>query len=100
MSLLCWNCRGLGNPKVIRQVHCLVRVKKPRFVFLIETKVKSMKLQRLRCSIGFDGLFHVDPVGYSGGLVMFWKDDKEVQIVNFSQRHIMATITLTEEVFS
>jgi hypothetical protein len=32
-------------------------------VFLIETKVKSEKLQRLRCSIGYNGLFHVDPVG-------------------------------------
>lgn len=91
---------GAWEPQAIRQVHRLVRVKKPRFVFLIETKVKFEKLQRLRCSIGFDGVFHVDLVGRSGGLVMLWKDDREVQIVNFSQRHIMETITLKGEDFS
>lgn len=69
-------------------------------MFLIETKVKYEKLQRLQCSIGYDGLFHVDPVGRSGGLVMLWKDDREVQIVNFSQQHVTATITLTGEDFS
>jgi uncharacterized membrane protein len=52
-------------------------------VFLIETKVKSMKVERLRISIGFDGMFHVDPIGRSGGLVMLWKYAKEVQIMNY-----------------
>ncbi|XP_062167008.1 uncharacterized protein LOC133873303 [Alnus glutinosa] len=68
--------------------------KKPRFLFLIETKVKSDKLQWLRCSLGFKGMFQVDPVGHSGGLVFFWKFEKEVKIVNYSQKHVTALITM------
>lgn len=63
MSLLCWNCRGVGNSWTIRELHRLVKTKKPHFLFLIETKVKSEVLQRIRCSLGFVGLFQVDPVG-------------------------------------
>jgi hypothetical protein len=59
-----------------------------------------VKLQKLRCSLGFDGMFQVDPVGKSGGLVLLWKDDKEVEILNFSEGHVSALITLLDGDFS
>lgn len=42
------------------------------------------------------GLFTVDPVGRNGGLALFWLNSKEVEIVNFSLRHINANITMSE----
>jgi hypothetical protein len=30
--------------------------------------------------IGFDGVFVVDPVGRSGGLTLFWKDEVQLEI--------------------
>ncbi|XP_031104893.1 uncharacterized protein LOC116009862 [Ipomoea triloba] len=67
MSTLSWNCRGLGNPRTVREVVDLVSRKKPEFVFLMETKVGRLHAERLRVKLGFEGLFYVDNVGLSGG---------------------------------
>ena len=48
MSLLSWNCRGLGIVNVLKKI---IRLEKPKFVFLMETKsdVDWMKVIRDRC---------------------------------------------------
>jgi hypothetical protein len=97
MSLMCWNCRGVGRFRTVWEIHRLVKTNKPRFLFLIETKAKIGNLERLRCSLGFEGLFHVDPIGRSGGLAFLWNNNKEVEIVSYSQRHVSALITLLNE---
>jgi hypothetical protein len=63
-------------------------------LFLIETKLKNAKLQFLRTKLDFEGMFTVDPVGRSGGLAFFWKDSREVEIINYSLRHIGVKIRL------
>ena len=35
MSLLSWNCQGLGIVNVLKKI---IRLEKPKFVFLMETK--------------------------------------------------------------
>jgi hypothetical protein len=72
----------------------MVKDKSPTLLFLIETKANKERLQFMRCKMGFEGLFTVDPVGKSGGLALFWRNSKEVDIVNFSLRHINANITM------
>ncbi|XP_031120221.1 uncharacterized protein LOC116023364 [Ipomoea triloba] len=54
MSTLSWNCRGLGNPRTVREVVDLVSRKKPEFVFLMETKVGRSHAERLRVKLGFE----------------------------------------------
>ena len=49
-------------------------------------------MEVVRIKLGFVGAFAVDPVGRSGGLVLFWKDEKEVEIQNYSRRHINAVV--------
>jgi len=61
----------------------LVKEKKPKLLFLMETKLKTRSMQRLKHKFGFTGLFTVDPVGRSGGLALFWLDSEEVTIHNF-----------------
>ncbi|GLT72479.1 hypothetical protein SLA2020_444100 [Shorea laevis] len=94
MSLLSWNCRGLGKPRIIRDLCQLVEEKKPRFLFLMETKIRQNRMQIIRNKIGFASLLAIDPVGLSGGVAFLWKDAREVDIHNFSRRHISAIITL------
>jgi hypothetical protein len=77
-----------------------VKEKNPHFLFLMETKMRTEYLQRLRIKFGYEGLFTVDPLGKSGGLALFWKNSRELQIQNFSSRHINATVSLTGSVFS
>jgi len=40
----------------------------PHFLFLIETKVRSDYLQRVRIICGFEGLFMMDPLGKKLGI--------------------------------
>ncbi len=40
----------------------------------------------------FCWFFVVEPVGRSGGLALLWKEEKEVEIYNFSRRHINAIV--------
>lgn len=70
MSTICWNCRGLGNPRTVREIKVLAAQKKPEFICLIETKVTRHHAEKLRVALGFDGLFHVDSRGNSGGLAL------------------------------
>ena len=92
MILLSWNGRRLGNPTVVHDLFQLVKRKKPTFLFLIETKSSSNKMEFLRNKLGFSGLFVVDSVGRSGGLALLWHDESGLTIKNFSRRHIHTEI--------
>jgi hypothetical protein len=48
MSLLNWNCRGLENPRIVRDLLQMVKEKKPHFLFLMETPCTKTPLERLR----------------------------------------------------
>ena len=47
MSLLCWNCRGLGNPQTIQELGDLVQVQDLAVVFLAETWLDEARLIEL-----------------------------------------------------
>ncbi|XP_031124183.1 uncharacterized protein LOC116026896 [Ipomoea triloba] len=88
MSTLSWNCRGLGNPRTVREVVDLVSRKKPEFVFLMETKAARIHAERLRVRLGFEGLFYVDSVGRSGGLALLWRKNNTTRLLSFSRNHV------------
>jgi exonuclease III len=92
MSVLSWNCRGLGNPEIVPDLHCMVKEKGPDLVFLMETKMQNKKCEFIRIKLGFDYMFGVDSVGRSGGLLLLWKNNFNVVIQNYSRMHINAEI--------
>jgi exonuclease III len=92
MILLSWNCRGLGNPRTVRDLHQTVKERRPNFVFLMETLCSKMHIEQLRVRLGFDSVFVVDPVGRSGGLALFWNVVDNLEIYKFSRRHIHAIV--------
>jgi hypothetical protein len=96
MKLISWNCRGLGNPGAVRDLHQMVKEKKPTLLFLMETKSRQAKMEVLKVQLGFGGLFTVDPVGRSGGLALLWRDANELRIQNFTRRHINAEVRIPE----
>jgi exonuclease III len=93
MSLMSWNCRGLGNPWTVRDLCQMVKEKRPVMVFLMETKLRHNKMERVQCKLGFWNMLVVGCVGKSGGLALLWGDKLEVEIQNYSQRHINAKIS-------
>jgi len=68
MSLLSWNCRGLGQPRKVRDLHHMVKERRPTFVFLMETISSKQQMEGICKKIGFDRIFVIDPIGRSGGL--------------------------------
>jgi hypothetical protein len=57
--------------------------------------MRNSYIQKIKRRLGFEGRFTVDPVGKSGSLALLWKDNQEVEILNYSLRHISAKITLS-----
>jgi len=74
MSIIGWNCRGLGNLSVIPKLKYLVHYYKPDVLFLSETLVHSNKTNDFRYMLGFDNCFAVSSNGRSGGLTLFWQN--------------------------
>jgi exonuclease III len=94
MSFLSWNCRGLGNPRATRDLHLMVKKKGPKLVFLMETKICNKDMDFLRIKLKFNYIFVIDSVGRSGGLILLWKNDINIEIQNYSRRHINAIVSM------
>jgi hypothetical protein len=74
----------------------MVQEKKPNFVFLIETLSKHKYMEKIRCKLGFEGLFVVNPVGRSGSLALLWKGNFFLEIFNYSRHRINAIIRIED----
>ncbi|CAA0817977.1 Unknown protein [Striga hermonthica] len=92
MSCLCWNVQGLGNPCTVKSLQALVGKVSPDLVFLSETRLFGAKAANIRYLLNFGGNFVVDCQGKSGGLMLLWSDNWEVEIISYSAAHIHAHI--------
>ncbi|MCH80906.1 replication protein A 70 kDa dna-binding subunit, partial [Trifolium medium] len=92
MSIISWNCRGLGNPSAVPKFKYLIRYYNPDAIFLCETLVHSNKIEELRCLLGFDNCFAVDREGRGGGVALLWRSSLCCSITNYSSNHINAEI--------
>ncbi|KAE8804218.1 hypothetical protein D1007_19789 [Hordeum vulgare] len=88
MSCLSWNCRGLGNPGVVRELRNIVKQEAPDLLFVMETKIVAVRFERLQNQLGFAGCFAVSSSGLSGGIGLFWKADLDVDLMTYSAGHI------------
>uniref|UniRef100_A0A2N9ENE1 Endonuclease/exonuclease/phosphatase domain-containing protein n=1 Tax=Fagus sylvatica TaxID=28930 RepID=A0A2N9ENE1_FAGSY len=79
MSCLSLNCRGLGNPETVRDLHDVVRKEGPNIVFLMETRLPVRSLEFIRIRLRMQGCFGVDRHGYGGGLALLW--DSSVTVI-------------------
>ncbi|KAL0395186.1 UNVERIFIED_CONTAM: hypothetical protein Slati_4484800 [Sesamum latifolium] len=86
MSLLVWNCQGLGNSYTVKGLKDLRRDNKPTLVFLTETKCFESQIEAFEKKFDLFGC-SVDPKGRSGGLALFWQKSVEVQLQSFSRPH-------------
>lgn len=86
MSLLSWNCRGLGNPSTVREDRELTAKFAPAVLCLVETQISSARAKMLAQSFGFSNSFAVGSSGRSGGLVI------KLEILGYSKYHIDASV--------
>ena len=92
MKTLSLNCRGLGNPETVSELHTLVRKEDPSIVFLMETRLELRHLELLRVCLGMLGCFGVGRHGFGGGLALLWSSSIDIHIQSFSNHHIDADV--------
>lgn len=92
MSLMCWNCRGSGNPRTVNLLQNWSRRIKPSVLFVCETMCLKNVMEDLRWTLGFPNAIGVDANGNSGGLCIYWKAEVDFRLRSFSDHHIVGSI--------
>ena len=68
MSLLAWNCQGLGSAPTVRSLTDVVKFFDPVLVFLSETKASLNRIKGLQRKLNLTQGITVPSDGRSGGL--------------------------------
>jgi hypothetical protein len=92
MSIIAWNCRGLGSDATVGELRYLVMKFRPALLFLSETKMWDKKAKGFMWSLGYIGSFAVRCECRSGGLVLFWKQPYSVSLGGFNSHCIDVTV--------
>ncbi|XP_062089022.1 uncharacterized protein LOC133795584 [Humulus lupulus] len=59
----------------------------------LDTAGTKDKVDRIRNSLGFEGMIVVEAQGHSGGLAILWRHKEEAQLLSFGKNHIDVIIT-------
>ena len=92
MSIMCWNCRGAGNPATIRELRVLTKRFAPTILCILETQVERQRVEFLSNSLGYNKSFAVSSSGRSGGLCVFWNDSIKLEVIGYLKYHIDAEL--------
>lgn len=60
--------------------------------FLIGIKRNSVRLEYVKNLIKFASCFAVNAIRRKGGLALLWKHESQVQLIDYSQWHIMVQV--------
>ena len=97
MSIIVWNCRGLGNLWTVTELEVVIRAKDPSVLFLAETWADEARLKEIKRKIEFDNLFIVERNNRGGGLALFWRNSVDLQVDSCSPNHIDSIINKGKE---
>jgi hypothetical protein len=92
MNCVSANCRGMGNHPAVRELRSFVKQLDPTLLFVMETKISAKRVEKLKSTFGFSGVFAVDSDGLSGGVGLFWSSAVTVDIKSYNLHHIDAVI--------
>lgn len=72
LTMMFWNCRGVGNNAFKRNMRELIKSHKLAILILMETKVPYSSIGTFFNNMGFTVATIVDPIGRSGGIWLLW----------------------------
>lgn len=90
MNCVSWNCRGVGNRLTVAHAKELMSRKGVGACCLLETKTtNAQRMKKMAMRLGFDQVFEVAPLGFAGGLLLFWnKAIMNLEVVGHSSQAI------------
>jgi len=97
MSLLCWNYHGLGNQRTVNQLEDMMWAKDPSVLFIAKTWTDEARLTRIQNRLDYKHKFVVPRKNKASGLVLFGKDEFNLEVQTFSKNHIDTTINKNTE---
>jgi len=92
MSLLCFNCKGVGTTQTIFDLYKLLRRLSPKMVFLSKTKWSKVEMESILTELGNLFRVFVDTRGRVGGLAFLWDKKVDATLLSYSLNHIDCTI--------
>ena len=97
MNCVCWNVRGLGNLRTIRELANILRTQDPSVLFLAKTWADKARLDKLCDELNFDEKWVVDIITRAGGLALLWKSSISIKVVDSSLNFIDAIVNDGQE---
>ena len=93
MNIIIWNCRGALKPFFKKRVSELVQNYNPAILVVMETYVGRDRAREITNLLPFDGAFHIDTIGYAGGLWVMWNADRvDLALLSSTEQGIHAEV--------
>lgn len=66
----------------------------PDVCFISKSKLCNREVELLRCRLSYPNCFNVEASGRRGGLILFWKENVNVNVLSYSSGHIDCVISV------
>lgn len=76
-----WNCRGLGNPRIVHELSHLIQDKRPSIIFIMETKILKEHMERISSRIGSYHFFAISSMGRGVELAILWFEQVDLVLL-------------------
>ena len=82
------------EPCLVYELHMIVKRENPIVLFLVETRLNSRGIYKVRCRLDYQNTLAMDHIEKSGGLAMVWRSESELDMKFFSSHHVDVWIKL------